>query len=111
MSNLTVELVRSIKEAESKAEVLVRDARQESRRKLKEAEAKAVELLRSAEAEAEAQAQLLLQQAEEAARAEAEPLLKTQQEESAGIKARAEARFPAAVAMITERIVKFHAYS
>jgi V/A-type H+-transporting ATPase subunit G/H len=104
---LTVELVQSIREAEVKADELIRRARQEARQAVKDAEAKAAAATGEQLAAAEKQAGELIRQAELEAQAEAEPLRETSREEIAGLRTRADSRMSQAVAMIKERITSW----
>ncbi len=108
---LTVKLVKSIREAESQADAVVREAQQKARQVLKDAEEKGAQMLKKAVAEAEAQAKELLRRAEAEARQEAAVLVEAHQKKIESVKSSAKARLPEAVAMITERIVRTHAYS
>lgn len=108
---MTVQLVQSIKEAESKAEAIHRAALQKARQAIKDAEERAALLIRDALTTAEKEAKGLLKQAEEEARAEAEPLASALRDDIAHLEAKAQVRLPKAVAVISERIVKFHAHN
>jgi V/A-type H+/Na+-transporting ATPase subunit G/H len=106
---LTLELVKSIKEAEAKGEAIIREAQQDSRRIQKEAVEKAALIMADAEAEAKSKARELVKQAEEEARAEAEPLVMKQQQEIARMQEVAAGRMQDAVALLKDKVVKINA--
>jgi len=84
---LTVELIRSIREAERKADELIRKAREEARKAVKDAEIKAAAAIEQQLAAAEKEAGELIRRAEEEAQAEAGPIHKASREEIAAMKA------------------------
>jgi len=108
---LAVELVRLVRDAEHRAEVIIREAQQKARQSVKETEAAAVAVVQGAEVEAERRAGDLIRCAQEEARLEAGPLVQKQRDEIASMQQKAELKLSEAVAMITERIVKFYAHS
>lgn len=106
---MTVELVKAIKEAEVKAESIVREAKQEARQAQKAAEVKAAVIMQKALAEAEKKAEDLIRKAEDDARSEAVPLIEERQQEIVRLKKEASGRLPEVVAVITEKVVNIYA--
>ena len=110
VNDLTVELVQSIREAESKAGAITRAARQKARQAVKQAEENATLLVREAVAAAEKEADKLVVAAAAEARAEAGPQAEAGRKEIGRLEEQARARLPQAVALITGRIVQSHAH-
>jgi V/A-type H+-transporting ATPase subunit G/H len=103
---LVEELIKGIKTAELNAEELIKNAQAEARQMLAAAEAKAEAMRAEALKKAKETAQVLLTKGEEQGQAEAVPIAKKREQEIKALKEAAAAKMEAAVAMITERIVK-----
>ncbi len=103
---MAVELVKSIKETEERAQELVREAQQEARKTLKEAQVSAEKIMESAVAQAEEEARESLNMAEKEAKAESKPLLEKQEDDIEQLKVQAAKKMPEAVALIKNKVVK-----
>lgn len=103
---MTVELVKSIKEAESKAQAMISDARQEARRIKRAAEVKAGDITKEIIDDAEKKAKEIVAEAEREARSEAEPLISEGEEEISYLKKKSSERLPQAVELIKGKVVK-----
>ncbi len=108
---MTLQFVQSIREAEEKAESLIREATLQARQIRKQAETKSIQLAEQFRAETTVQIREILERSKQEAHEKAKPLVKAQQQEVARLKIKAENRVPEAVAFIKERIVKLHAGS
>ncbi|OPL14782.1 MAG: hypothetical protein AVO34_01260 [Firmicutes bacterium ML8_F2] len=106
---MTVELVKAIKEAEAKADRLIRDVRQDARRKLKEAKEEGEVIVGKAAVEAGEQAEALIEKAREEANAEVEPLNAEQKQEIACVQSLAADKLSEAVSLLVDKVVKHDA--
>ena len=109
--NLSIDAIRSIKEAEEKAEQMIRQASAEARQIIADAEKQSVKLVEQAVEEAEAKARDILAEAEKEAEVEIEQLKKGIMQENLIIKEQASKKIKNAVDIIIGRIVKVHVNS
>jgi len=106
---LTVELIKAIKEAEAKAESIIREAQLEARQAQKGAESKANLIMQEAIAAADQKAKELIKNAEDDARAEAKPLVAERQKEIIHMQKAASGRMAEVIAVLTDKVVKIDA--
>ena len=100
------EIIRNIRTAEDEAEELVKKAQSEGRQIIADAGNRAETIRREAEKKAREEAQTLIKEAEAKGEEEAVPIREESEKEVAKLKEAATGNKEAAIAMITERIVK-----
>lgn len=100
------EIIKRIKAAEKEAEELVKNAQTQARQILAAAEAEAEAIHAEAVKAAKEMTESMKKEGEEKGTAEALPLNEQRQREIQQLKEAAKVKMEAAVAMITERIVK-----
>lgn len=108
---VSIDVIKSIKEAEEKAEQLIRQSLADARQIISEAENQSVKIQEKAIEEAEKRANEIIEQQEKAAEAEILQMKKSIDQECSKIKEQAEKHFDKAVDMILGRIVKIHGNS
>ena len=102
--------MKAIKKAEAEAERIIREARQQSRRKRKEAEEEGEAIFRKVVAETGEKGETIIDKAREEADAEVEPMLAEQKQEIARLQALAAERMPKAVSLLVDKVVKHDAH-
>lgn len=103
---MALEALEAIALAEEKARQIRAAAAQDAKKALKEAEQAAQIALAAAQARAEDEIKDLMRKADEKAREDAQVLASNTRNRKAAMKARADRKMDAAVALVTERIVK-----
>lgn len=101
---MALDIIEDIKQAEAKAEELVREAADEARNTVREARQAAEALIAKTDQEARQQAKFMLDQAQQQARDEIEPEIQANAQHCNELKSMALSRMDAAVNLILDRI-------
>lgn len=105
---MSIDIIRSIKQAESEAEQIIRQSAVQARQIAAEAQEQSYKLVEQSEVEAEEQSKKIINEAEKSVQEETGKIMEKVLRECADIKEQARGKIQDAVDMILGRIVRFH---